>query len=336
MIRALQRRGLNVFVRPLVALLGVAAAEIVEPVLRHMERRVGIALVYHAVALVQGHPSREIVPPHGVATLERQMRYLRRRYRVVEAGDLLEATRSRRRGERFPVAVTFDDDLASHVRLALPVLARSRTHATFFLSGASLTAPFAFWWERLQRAFDSRIADLPALVGAPPDWTTLTQLRYFVEDMGPAERDTVATRLAERLGPDPVAAGLRETDVQRLVRSGMTVGFHTLTHDTMPPLPDAALAEALRAGRERLEQVVGYPLELIAYPHGRADARVASAARGAGFNTGFTVEDVPTRPESDPMRLGRITPSYRSAGHFALQLVLQLLSRERSSTRRDP
>ena len=78
------------------------------------------------------------------------------------AADILGAIRSRRRGERFPVAITFDDDLPEHVHEALPALRAAGVKATFFLNGASLDAPHAFWWEDLQRAVDGRlIAELP-------------------------------------------------------------------------------------------------------------------------------------------------------------------------------
>jgi peptidoglycan/xylan/chitin deacetylase (PgdA/CDA1 family) len=322
-----QRRIVKLLLRPVVTALGIPAAAAIEVVLRFTSRRVGIALMYHSVAVVQGDQTREIVAPHGVSTLERQLRHLQRRYRVVEARDLLEATRARRRGEPFPVAVTFDDDLSSHAKLALPVLVRVGTHATFFLSGASLAAPFAFWWERLQRASDRGLDDLPALVGVPG--ATVRELGYSIEEMTPVEREAVSARLAERLGPDPPDAGMREQDVEELVRAGMTVGFHTLRHDQLPPLSDDALAAALRDGRERLEHVVGRPLDVIGYPHGHADARVAAAARAAGFTTGFGVADTVVWADSDPLLLGRITPTYRSAGHFAIQLALQLLTRQR-------
>ena len=56
------------------------------------------------------------------------------------------------RGEPFPLAITFDDDLRSHVELALPILPVAGAPATFFLTGASLQGPASFWWERLDRA----------------------------------------------------------------------------------------------------------------------------------------------------------------------------------------
>ena len=321
-----ERRGKR-FLGPLVAALGVPVAAAVETALRFTSRRVGIGLLYHSVAVVQGDKTREIVAPHGVSTLERQLRHLRR-YRIVDARDLLEATRRRRRGERFPVAITFDDDVASHASFALPALLQANAHATFFLSGASLDRPLSYWWERLQRAFDGRLADLPELVGVSTG-ATIHELALAIEYMSPEERAAVAARLEEQLGPDPDDAGMREQDVRRLVEADMTIGFHTRRHDALLWLPDDALDAALRDGREELERVVGHTLDVIAYPHGHADDRVAEAARAAGFVIGFAVADQAVWPDSDPLLQGRITPTYRSAGHFAIQLVLELLRRWR-------
>ena len=121
---------------------------------RWSKRRVGLALCYHRISDPQGDAERELVPALGIKGFEAHVRYLNRRCRLVRASELLDAARERRRGERFPVAITFDDDLPSHVRGAMPVLQRHGAPATFFLCGASLERPFAFWWERLQRAWD--------------------------------------------------------------------------------------------------------------------------------------------------------------------------------------
>jgi peptidoglycan/xylan/chitin deacetylase (PgdA/CDA1 family) len=317
----------NVLLRPVVQVVGGTVATVVQLGLRLSRRQVGLALLYHGVAIRQGDKRREIVAPHGAAVFERQLRHIRRRYRLVSSAELLEAVRTRRRGQRFPVAVTFDDDLACHAQLSLPILERVGVPATFFLSGASLEEPFAFWWERLQRAFDEGIEDIPAVVGA--EGSGILELGQAIESMTPAERDAVSSRLAERLGPDPPDAGMRAADVRRLVAPGMTVGFHTRRHDPLASLPEEALEAALHEGRKELEEIVGRPLDVIGYPHGSADRRVAAAARTAGFRVGFAVNEDAVWPGSDPLLLGRVTPTYRSPGHFAVQLVLQLLSRSR-------
>ena len=135
--------------------------------------------------------------------------------------------------------------------------------------------------------------------------------------------------LVEVAGPDPADAGLRRDGVRRLVEAGMTIGFHTRRHDRMPALDDQALAASLRDGRAELDEVVGAPLTVIGYPHGGADERVAAAARDAGFSVGYTTVEHAVTPDDDTLLLGRLNPSYRSPGHFAVQLVRMLAAAHR-------
>jgi len=119
---------------------------------------------------------------------------------------------------------------------------------------------------------------------------------------------------------------MRDDEVRALARAGLEIGFHTLRHFQLPLLDDAALSRAVRDGRERLERASGGELTTVAYPHGKADPRVADAAKDAGFAFGFTSRWTPVEPGSDPLLLGRIQASAESKGHLALQLVRFLLS----------
>lgn len=145
--------------------------------------------------------------------------------------------------------------------------------------------------------------------------------------MSPAERDGTSAALAESLGPDPPGSGLRAKGVRALHDRGMGIGFHTLRHDPLPSLDADALERAMTSGRAELEAVTGEKLTTIAYPHGHMDSRVAAAARAAGFELGFTTRAQPVHPSSDPLLLGRLSPSYRSTGHFALQLLWLVVRR---------
>ena len=322
------RRALRAAIR----LLGAPVASVVVTTLRLSRRRVGFVLLYHSTAATCRDPRLEISPSHPPRVYARQLLHVKRWYRVVEAADLLDAVARRRRGDRFPVAITFDDDLPEHAELAAPVLQRLGLPATFFLSGAALDRPFSFWWERLQRALDLDVRRAFATVDARAGGrlsaeATVPELVQLVEDLEPAERVELARELASFVGPDPEDAGLRAAGARELVRAGMTIGFHTLRHDPLDSLDDRALDAALRHGRDRLDELAGRPIETIAYPHGRTDERVARAASGAGFTTGFAAAGLPVRPGDDPLLVPRITPSYRSAGHLAVQLVLHLVSR---------
>lgn len=289
-----------------------------------------MALLYHRIGDPQGDPAHELVPALASATFEGHMTHLSCFYDVVPASELLAAVRARRRGDRFPVAVTFDDDLGSHVRKALPILSRLGLPATFFLCGASLTEPFAFWWERLQAAVDSDEISLPtgvpALSGAVrrvrEGRDSIHTLARAIEAMPPAARAEMASSLP-RAAAD---RGMPEADVKRLSAAGFEVGFHTLRHDSLPALGDELLDTALEEGRGTLVSAAGQSLATIAYPHGSTDARVADAARRAGYHFGFSCRDEPVTPTSDPLLLGRLEPGLRSLPRFAARLAWTLLA----------
>jgi peptidoglycan/xylan/chitin deacetylase (PgdA/CDA1 family) len=305
--------------RVLLRALGLPIAQLLARLARLSRRGAGVALVYHRVGDPAGDPRRELVPALGRDLFAAQVRHLAAGYRLVEASELLAATRERRRGERFPVAITFDDDLSSHVDGTAPILSAAGATATFFVCGASLHGPHRFWWERLQAALDDGI-DLSTLDLEP---ATIHQAGLRIQSMPPRARDELDARLAELVGPDPEESGLRAEALRRLAAAGFEIGFHTRRHDALPALEDADLAEAMRVGRSELEDVVG-PLRTISYPHGLADTRVATAARGAGFEAGFTGIPAAVTSGSDPLLLGRVSPSYASLGELAFDVAWTL------------
>jgi peptidoglycan/xylan/chitin deacetylase (PgdA/CDA1 family) len=294
---------------------------------RLSSRPLGLVIVYHRVGDRTGDPKREILPAVERTAFERQLRHLRRCYRVVPASEIVSAAGARRRGQRLPVAITFDDDLESHVRVVLPVLGSVGVTATFFLTGASLQGPCPFWWEDLQRAIDEGLvspgsiphvpdAELRAALAGEP--RAIFRVAAAIEALDAEARDEVSRVLRLAVGAPP-ESGLRASDVRKLVAAVCTIGFHTARHPGLPSLTDTELAEALHEGRDALAGEAGGPLELIAYPHGKADGRIAAAARGAGFVLGFTTVREPLTSATDPLLVPRIVPAL-SPGALALRL----------------
>jgi len=308
----------------LLAASGSAVAGPLERAARRSGARAGVALVYHRVGDPPGDLSRELLPALGSRLFAEQVRYLNDRYRLVPASRLLEAASERRTGDPFPVAITFDDDLRSHVVTAAPILARAGAPATFFLTGACLRGPHRFWWERLQEACDRGI-DLSPLGIAGPG-ADVHELGRAVEALPARRIDELDAALRGLAGPDPEDAGLRAEHVAALAADGFEIGFHTRRHYPLLGLTAAALDAATAEGLAELEEAAGARLTTIAYPHGRADGRVAGAARAAGFGAGFTGAPGPVTPESDPLLLCRVSPSYASVGELAVDVALAVRS----------
>jgi peptidoglycan/xylan/chitin deacetylase (PgdA/CDA1 family) len=313
--------------------LGCVIAPLLAFGLRWTGRRSGVALVYHTIDDREGDPAGELVPPIERSRFRRQMRHLRRRYRLVPANELTAAVAARQRGQRFPVSVTFDDDRPQQVRYAAPILHELGVRATFFLSGSSLDSPRSHWWERLQRVADRGIALTDVRDLLPPAAAAVLErspldvhaIGLVIEDLTPGDREEVASKILPLAGPDPPDAGLRAAGVVALAHADCTIGFHTRNHDKLVLLDDAELERALRDGCDDLERLVEYRIDAIAYPHGAADRRVAEAARRSGYSVGFTTSAKAVTPTSDPLLLGRLPTEGLSSRHLAVSIVRALL-----------
>jgi peptidoglycan/xylan/chitin deacetylase (PgdA/CDA1 family) len=251
-----------------------------------------LALVYHRV---RPEPAQrhEVVPCVPVEAFRAHVEALRGLGDIVPLDQLPAPTRSPR-----PLfALTFDDDYATHVRYVLPILRELGAPATFFLSGRSLHGLGPYWWEvledRLRRDGPERVARRLEV----PDARPMAIAVACENDPGRRrELEADASPTADQLGPHEIA---------ELAGAGMTVGFHTVAHAVLPLLTSPDRQEALTHGRDRLQDLTGQPLTVLAYPHGRADAATAADARAAGYASAWTGAGSAVDRRSDRWRLGR-------------------------------
>jgi peptidoglycan/xylan/chitin deacetylase (PgdA/CDA1 family) len=268
-----------------------------------------LVLCYHRVA--PAATTHHVITPIPPDRFAEQMRALRQIGEIVPLGTVLSfASKS----DRPVFAVTFDDDDPCHVRYALPVLHDLGIPATFFLSGRSLSGCGPYWWALLEQSV--------AEIGLEATCRVLGHEASTAKALARACRSagTVA-ELATRETPPVMDAA----DIRTLADAGMTIGFHTLRHAALPQLDDGALAAALTEGRSELESATGRPIELLAYPYGRTDVRVAHAARRAHYRAGFTTVERAITPRADRFLLGRWQPGTERADEFLAETALRLI-----------
>jgi peptidoglycan/xylan/chitin deacetylase (PgdA/CDA1 family) len=298
-----------------------AVAHILERQVRRSRAQLGLAVMYHGIGTGSGDRLTDPSPVHGRQLFEDQLALLVKRYNVVTASELRAAVRKRRPGEPLPVALTFDDDLRSHLDTAVPVLQAASVRATFFINEASPTPPPPYWWEVLALVWQQgRHRELSLFrAGHPP---TAPEAAFQISRLHPRERTQVEMELTQLVSMSATTPRLTKRDLTLIVEAGHELGFHTKRHANLTSLQPDELARSLTEGRSTLADIQRAPVKVLAYPFGFADQRTAAAGRAADFDAGFTVRPSAVTPFTDPLLLGRMEPSLESVLHFRLQLAL--------------
>lgn len=117
------------------------------------------------------------------------------------------------------------------------------------------------------------------------------------------QRDVWTERENGEAGTQPL---LSPAQILQMAGEGFTFQSHTRWHAELPTLGDAELAEELAGSRADLEDLLGRPVPYLAYPYGRYDDRVRSAAIAAGYQAAFSVQPGFNRPGLDPYRVRRL------------------------------
>lgn len=104
----------------------------------------------------------------------------------------------------------------------------------------------------------------------------------------PATLFLVADRVGRHNNWDPVPGSdgyplMGWEQALELSHRGFTLGSHSRTHRSLPLLNDQELRREVHGSRLQLEQRLGMPVRLFAYPYNHADERCQAVVRAAGY-----------------------------------------------------
>ena len=93
-------------------------------------------------------------------------------------------------------------------------------------------------------------------------------------------------------------------DVLEARAAGVRFGSHSWGHHDLTTLTLEECTRDLRASRELLEDLLHEPVPFLAYPRGRHDERVRSAARRAGYQRAYALPE--RREQADAFAVPRV------------------------------
>lgn len=289
-------------------------------------------LCYHRIG-TGGIPFYSELPAQ---TFEKQMRYLRKRYRIISLDQLIQEMGYPERLDP-AVAITFDDGYRDLFTQAFPVLQAYRMPATIFVTVGCIETGEVAWYDRVFLALQIAPGDVLDLMLDGPRRIALSsgasRLRAAVEiitylrSVSRSSRERCCAAL-ERQVPLP-ASELRDRmlsweQIRTMDRSGISFGSHTMSHPVVSRETPLEMETELLESKRILEQRLGHPVESFAFPFGKREECGGAAPEilaRAGYRSAVTTEWGLNTPHSDPLQLNRVSiGDERSLAMFAFQL----------------
>ena len=109
-------------------------------------------------------------------------------------------------------------------------------------------------------------------------------------DLGiPATVFTVSDRLGESPPWWPGAARvMTEAELREMAAAGFRISSHTKTHASLTDIDGSAMREEIAGSRKHLEDLIGAPVDLFAYPFGHYNPEVRAVTTETGYRAAFS------------------------------------------------
>lgn len=205
--------------------------------------------------------------------------------RVLPLAEAVEASRSAGASSERIVALTFDDGYRDNLIYAAPILAKHGLRASFYVVADLIGTDLPPWYDRMGRV----VQELQAAgesIAAP------TEVVAAAKELGSAGRRERLAELEARLAQPPVFAEqdrlMNAEQLRELIAAGHEVGSHSSSHEILPQLDDAQLADEILQSKTRLESETRAPVRSFCFPNGDYDARCLRLVADAGYEAALT------------------------------------------------
>jgi peptidoglycan/xylan/chitin deacetylase (PgdA/CDA1 family) len=269
-----------------------------------------------------------------IETFHWQMKLLAECFNVMPLHQALNALATQRMPPR-AVCITFDDGYRSTHDLALPILKEFNLPATVFVTTGYIDEG-NMWNDKILEAvrrLSGGTLDLGEMGLGVYSIETLEARKHAIHKLTedakyllPEQRTNLTLKL-EALAGTKLDDGLMLTRdmICSMAQQGIEIGAHTITHPILTSLEDKDARYEIEGGKQKLEEIIGKPVRLFAYPNGKAgmdfDERHVAMAKEAGFDAAFTTAIGAATRVHDRYQLPRSRPWDKTPFFFGLRLL---------------
>lgn len=262
-----------------------------------------LVLLYHRVAHLPSDPQQLAVTPE---RFDAQLAWLKRHRRVLSPDEFDARLESHQRFPSRSALITFDDGYADNHANARPIMERHGLQGIFYISAGYIGSGREYWWDELERllllnnslpqelSVDRHGVRLHWSLDRVPDAEAMRRhyeaLLEKLRTLSSAQRDELLGELRALLrSPEARATHLPMTAEELKVFAAspaVAIGAHTLLHCSLAARPEHEQHGEIVGSKQRLEQLLGRPVDRFAYPFGTVHDYNATSLRiceEAGF-----------------------------------------------------
>lgn len=234
--------------------------------------------------------------------------------------------------------ITFDDGYADNYHVAMPILQRHGLTAAFFIATGFLDG--GRMWN------DSIIGTIRGSAASALDFSALGLGQYPIASIAEkqvaisaligqikyrpsAERIAITEQVAQLAGVKlPQDLMMSSQEVKAMRQAGMQIGAHTVSHPILAHLTDEQARQEIGLSKTFLEQLLGEPVRLFAYPNGKPgedySSKTVEVVRRLGFDAAVSTHWGTSTLADDPLQIRRFTPWDRTRPRFGVRMLANL------------
>jgi peptidoglycan/xylan/chitin deacetylase (PgdA/CDA1 family) len=269
-----------------------------------------------------------------ISTFLWQMEALANNFNVLPLHEAIIALQENRLPPR-AVCITFDDGYRSTHDLALPILKKFKLPATVFVTTAYL-GEGNMWNDRIIEAIrqvPEGAIDLKEIgmgLHVIENMSDRINLVKTVSDdskyLSTEGRLRVILKLEQLAGLSKIEGLMLTREMLvTLSKEGIEIGGHTISHPILTKLDDELAQHEIVQNKKTLEDIIGKPLRLFAYPNGKIgkdfDERHMDMAQKAGYVAAFSTAVGSATAKTHLFKIPRSRPWDLTPFLFQLRLL---------------